>query len=507
MNGPVVSRSARALAAALLLSLWCGGVPARAQEAEEETAEEAPAAKPSKAAPKKSRSSGLVDAVAADDAPPVKRKPKSPPAEEAEEEAPPVKPSKPKRPAAGDEDAPPARQSKPKRNADQEASEATEDAPTRKPKSPKSSDSTKTSKSSKSTKRGTGDTALPEPIPEGALDALDQALGAFLTEKRAQPVVVQEAAEEGAELTVSIETLDQSLDALLKKTKREPATTPTSRVSAGLGELLESLKLRGAAAGPGTPHTAALASAPPDQSSAPPSNPPATPDGSTPGETSSGTGADPGAPATPPPPMNTIDTPSAPPVSREVAANLAELAPLATPARRYVLTRIAISKDGGPETEMPVPQGGALRPIPLAHRGGNPPVEMKALLRVPGEVALGESTSVVAQASAQAAGVAADLSLADEVVDSVRAADGAETTSAAGMVTYTFLKKVGGVFSYQQTFAQGDGHTASTTPTRSILLNWTDRDATIEFPFVWATTSPSVITVRGRLVYAPAGRP
>lgn len=396
------------------------------------------------ARPKKSRASALVDAVESD-----------------EEEAP--------RPKATPKAKAPKPAASPKAKAPKPAPKASPRPATRPKTTPKV-----------------------EPIPDGALEALDQALGAYLKEKKAQPVVAQEPGEE--ELTISIETLDQSLDAQLKKSARQPATAADTRITAGLTALLETLHERGAAAGPGTPHTAALVPAPPDQGPPLPNVPTIAPAPvpSTPVEVS------PTAPETAPPPLGTptqAPVPTTPPP---------ELAPLAAPARRYVLTRIAVSRDGGPEQDLPIPQGGALRPVPLAHRGGNPSVEMKMLLRVPGEIGLGESTQVVAQASAQAAGVAAELSLADEVVDQARAADGAETTAAAGAVSFSFIKRVGGVYAYQQTFAQGDGRTPPAVPPRSILLNWTDRDATLEVPFAWVSTSPASISLRGRLIYAPA---
>ena len=382
--------------------------------------------------------------------------------------------------------------------------------PGAKPAKPGAKPSTKPSpKASPHAKPGTKPAKKPtstahlDPIPAGALESLDQALAAVLTEKHAQPVVAQEAPPEGPDLTVSIETLDQSLDAQLKKTARQPATTPGPRVTAGLTTVLDQLKERGGA-GLALPHTASPHDQGPPIPDIPTQQP--SPNASTPVEPSPDAVAALPSPATPEsaPPS---DPPEPARVPDAVATRAPELAPLTTPARRYVLTRIAISRDGSPEQDVPIPQGAAIRPIPLAHKGGNPPVEMKMLLRAPGEVSLGDSTQVVAQASAQAAGVAAELSLADEVVDSVRAADGADTTAAAGVVSFSFIKKVGGVYAYQQTFAQGDGRTPPATPPRSILLNWTDRDATLEIPFVWATTSPVVITLRGRLVYAPATRP
>jgi hypothetical protein len=164
-----------------------------------------------------------------------------------------------------------------------------------------------------------------------------------------------------------------------------------------------------------------------------------------------------------------------------------------------------VSRDGATEQDVPVPSGGDVRPIPLAHRAGN--VEMKMLLRAPAAIVLGEPLQVTAQASAQAAGIAAELSLLDEVLDTVRASEGAESVTAGAAVTFSFVRRVGGVFAYQQTFAQGDGRTPGSSPTRTILLNWSDREPAIEMPFAWAVTAPVAANIRGRLFYSPAGRP
>ena len=320
------------------------------------------------------------------------------------------------------------------------------------------------------------------PIPDGGLEILDQALGSYLTDQHKTAPIAQEPPEEGPDLTAMMASLDQTLEARMQATRRQPATPPGPRVTAGLGAVLRVLKQRGG-----------QEVGPPTNASPEPASPPA-PATEVPTESPPPDATQAALPPTAPPPT---DVPGAIPGSAPEGL----VAPVA-PAHRYVLSRIVVSRDGGPDQELPVPSGGDLRPVPLTQRGGNPPVDLRLLLRVPAEVVLGQSTQITAQASAQAAGAAGELSLLDEVVDTVRAPDGSEAAAATGTVTFSFMKRVGGIFAYQQSFAG-----SSPAPARSILLNWTDREAALEMPFAWVTTSPSPVSIRGKLVYAPASRP
>src|SRR5205085_11085419 len=100
----------------------------------------------------------------------------------------------------------------------------------------------------------------------GALESLDQALAAFLTERHATPVIAEEPADDDAALTASM----QALDAQLKKSRHPPATPSNARTTSGLATLLDALQRRGGPAEGGGGQTVALAPSPSESAPPPP---------------------------------------------------------------------------------------------------------------------------------------------------------------------------------------------------------------------------------------------
>jgi hypothetical protein len=290
------------------------------------------------------------------------------------------------------------------------------------------------------------------------LKALDSALGEFLKEQGRTPMVSE---PEGGDGLSSFTRLDQALSGALEKSGHRPMVDPADDPGEGLLSLLTLLTT-----GPHAPSPAGPSPSPGESPVEPPARSP-----------------EPGAPPAKPP---------GPTVATEPAG--------AGEVVSYKLARVVFSRDGGVDEESsPTPGARQVVEVKISHRGGTPPAELALDVALPDLLVLGRSTQIKAQAVVTGSDGAGELVLLGEVVDGPRGGHGGARVGASGQVTFSFVRRVGGIYAYQQVF---DGALITPREPHSVLLNWTDRESSIEFPFSWATQSPTV-RVQGRAIYLP----
>jgi hypothetical protein len=305
--------------------------------------------------------------------------------------------------------------------------------------------------------------------------------GGRTADSAGEPAEGEEAGEEGGEdapgngatrLTGALEALDRELDARVTRLGTNARLALRKDVTAGLAGLLEGLD--GVPRPP--PADAEDAHAAPEPSVTPQATAaPAPPPGAAAG-----------------PPAGTLPFGlQAPPEMRSV---------------RYVLTKVLVRRDSGPEEEADISASGTshLRSFGFNHQAGSPPVALRALFRVPAAIQLGESTRVSLQASAKAPGISAQLALLGEVQDTSIAPVGGDLVTSSGQVDLSFVRRVGGIYAYQQLHSTATSPASPGSGPRAVPINWTDREASLELPFSWATTAPATVQIQGRAVYMPA---
>jgi len=316
------------------------------------------------------------------------------------------------------------------------------------------------------------------PVSTEYLRALDEALKENLKELKISPLIPQ-ATLDGllSDDTVEppLKELADALQALLKQRRAKPVIAPEPGTTAGLTQLLAFLGRKGAT---GTHDGGSKAAGKEAGKAVPTKNTPEAP-----GET-------------------LRPTPVEAPVPRPTVVSALPGAPAAEGVT-FRLSRFLVSRDGSSNEELPIPAGD--RPVAgfdLSHRGGVPPVLLELRVSLPYLISLGQSTQLQAQATARGVESAAELVLLGEVVDGPRAVSSAVRLEASGDVLFSFVRRVGGIYAYQQTF---NGALISRREPHSIQLNWTDRESSLEFPIAWSSVSPAS-RIAARAVYVPVRR-